>query len=198
LTHGVGALLSAAGLATMVAVAAVQAGPRAVVGCAIFGTTLVLAYLASTLYHAVASPRAKRVLRVLDHAAIYLLIAGTYTPLMLVSLRGGLGWALLGTVWVLAAVGIVLSAVALQRCKVVSMVLYLGMGWLVVVAARSLVAALSQAGLALVVAGGVAYTFVLVFYGWKRLPFNHAIWHLHVLAGSVLHFLAVLIEVRGG
>jgi len=197
LTHGVGAVLAAAGLATIVTVAALEAGAMAVVSSAVFGATLVLMYLASTLYHAVAAPRAKQVLRTLDHAAIYLLIAGTYTPLTLVSLKGGLGWTLLGVVWGLAVLGVVISAVAMQRCKVLSMILYVGMGWLVVVAAKALVTALSPMSLVLIVAGGVAYTSGLVFYGWKRLPYHHAIWHLHVLAGSMLHFFAVLIEIRG-
>jgi hemolysin III len=145
----------------------------------------------------VAAPRAKRVLRTLDHAAIYLLIAGTYTPLTLVSLSGGLGWTLLGIVWGLAVLGVVITAVAMHRCKVLSMILYVGMGWLVLGAARAMVAALSPVSLALILSGGVAYTSGLVFYGWRRLPYHHAIWHLHVLAGSVLHFFAVLVEIRG-
>jgi len=194
-THGVGWLLSVAGLATLVTIAARTGGATRVVSCSIFGTTLVLLYAASTLYHALPSERAKHVFRVLDHSAIFLLIAGTYTPLSLVSLGGGWGWALFGSVWFLATVGVLLNTLAHGRWRWLSITLYVTMGWLVVVAIKPLVASLETSSLVLVVAGGLAYTLGLFFYGWKRLPYAHSIWHVFVLVGSVLHYLAVLLEV---
>lgn len=194
-THGVGWLLSVGGLATLVTVAAITGGTMRVLSCAIFGTTLVLLYAASTLYHAVPSERAKQIFRVLDHSAIFLLIAGTYTPLSLVSLGGGWGWALFGSIWFLAAVGILLNTLAHGRWRWLSITLYVVMGWLVVVAVKPLVAALEMESLVLVLAGGLAYTLGLLFYGWKRLPYAHSVWHVFVLTGSVLHFFAVLFSV---
>jgi hemolysin III len=195
ITHGVGWLLSVAGLGILVTFAALSGGALRVASCAIFGTTLVLLYAASTLYHALPFERAKRIFRVLDHSAIFLLIAGTYTPLSLVALGGGWGWTLFGCVWFLAAVGVLLNTLAHGRWRWLSITLYLAMGWLVVVAIKPLVAALDGRELALVVAGGLLYTGGLVFYAWKRLPYGHAVWHLFVLAGSVLHYLAVLFAV---
>lgn len=195
ITHGVGWLASVAGLAALVTLAASSGGALRVVSCAVFGTTLVLLYAASTLYHALPGARAKRVFRVLDHSAIFLLIAGTYTPLALVALGGGWGWALFGCVWFLAVVGVLLSTLAHGRWRWLSMVLYLAMGWLVVVAIKPLIAALATPALVLVIGGGLAYTGGLAFYAWRRLPYSHAVWHVFVLAGSALHFVAVLIAV---
>jgi hemolysin III len=192
ITHGVGAALAVAGLAVMVTLAATRGSASHVVGCAVFGVTLVLMYGASTLYHSIPHPRAKRVLQVLDHSAIYLVIAGTYTPFLLVSLRGTTGWVLLATVWAIAAAGIVFSSTLGRRVHFLSVVLYVGMGWIAVVVFRQLAASLGLAGMALLVSGGVVYTAGVIFYGWKRLPYNHAIWHVFVLAGSALHFAAVL------
>ncbi len=195
ITHGVGWLLSVAGFGILMTFAALSGGALRVASCAIFGTTMVLLYAASTLYHALPYERAKRVFRVLDHSAIFLLIAGTYTPLSLVALGGGWGWTLFGSVWLLAAVGVLLNTLAHGRWRWLSISLYLAMGWLVVVAIQPLVAALDGRELALVVAGGLLYTGGLAFYAWKRLPYGHAVWHLFVLAGSVLHYLAVLFAV---
>ena len=195
ITHGVGWLASVAGLAALVTLAVSSGGALRVVSCAVFGTTLVLLYAASTLYHALPNPRAKRVFRVLDHSAIFLLIAGTYTPLALVALGGGGGWARFGCGGFLAVVGVLLSTLAHGRWRWLSMVLYLAMGWLVVVAIKPLVAALDAPSLVMVVAGGLAYTGGLAFYGWRRLPYSHAVWHVFVLTGSVCHFFAVLIAV---
>ncbi len=194
-THGVGALLGIAALATMVALAAVFGTVWHVVSASVFGATLVLLYAASALYHSIPQSRAKRVLRVLDHSAVFLLIAGTYTPFTLVTLRGSWGWWLFGAVWSLALFGIVLEATPLRRWRAVSMVLYLGMGWAVVVAVRPLMRSLPTDALILLVAGGLAYTAGLVFYAAKRLPYAHAVWHLFVLAGSVCHVLAVTLFV---
>jgi len=194
-THGVGVVAAAAGL-VILAVAAAQRGDAwHVVGSSVFAATLLLLYTASTLYHSIAAPRAKSVLRVLDHSAIYLLIAGTYTPFTLVTLRGPWGWSLLGVIWSCAAVGIVLRTTIGSRWRAIPVLLYVAMGWAVVIAIRPLVLAVPAGGLTLIVLGGLAYTAGIAFYVWRRLPYHHAIWHLFVLAGSSLHYLAVLLYV---
>lgn len=167
----------------------------AVVACSIYGATLVLLYTASTFYHALPPGRGKRVFGILDHAAIFLLIAGTYTPFTLVTLRGGWGWSLFGVIWGIAAAGTVLEAVARGRWRRLQLVLYLAMGWGVVLVARPLVQELARGGLVLLACGGLAYTLGVIFYVWKRLPFHHAVWHVFVLAGSICHFFAVLLYV---
>jgi hemolysin III len=194
-THGVGWLLSVCGLAVLVTIAAITGGALRVTSCAVFGATLVLLYTASTLYHALPSERAKHVFRVLDHSSIFVLIAGTYTPLALVAVGGPWGWSLFGAIWALAAVGVLLNTIAHGRWRWLSITLYVSMGWMVVIAIRPLMAAVSTGVLALIVAGGLAYTLGLSFYGWRRLPYGHAVWHLFVLAGSVLHYLAILFSV---
>jgi hemolysin III len=191
-THGVGLLLSIAGLAVLVVAASVRGDAWHVAGCAVFGVTLVLLYAASTLYHSIHHQRAKRVLRKLDWSAIFLLIAGSYTPFTLVSLRGGWGWTLLALVWGLAVLGIVLQVTFPVRVRRLSVAIYLAMGWLVLIAIEPLVRSLHSEGLVLLVLGGLAYTLGLAFYAWRRLPYNHAIWHLFVLAGSACHFSCVL------
>jgi hemolysin III len=191
-THGVGLLLSIAGLAVLVVAASVRGDAWHVAGCAVFGVTLVLLYAASTLYHSIHHQRAKRVLRKLDWSAIFLLIAGSYTPFTLVSLRGGWGWTLLALVWGLAVLGIVLQVTFPVRVRRLSVAIYLTMGWLVLIAIEPLVRSLHSEGLVLLVLGGLAYTLGLAFYAWRRLPYNHAIWHLFVLAGSACHFSCVL------
>lgn len=194
-THGVGIVLAIAALTVLVAFAALRGDSWHVVGSAIFGTTLVLLYTASTLYHSIPGVRAKRVLQVVDHAAIYLLIAGTYTPFALVNLRGPWGWTLLGVLWGLAACGIVLAAVARERLRWISMVLYLGMGWSAVLVAGPMLESIAPGGILLLLSGGVAYTLGVGFYLAHRLPYHHMIWHVMVVLGSVLHFFAVLFYV---
>ena len=194
-THGVGALLSIAGLVVLVALAAVRGNAWHVVSCSIFGATLIVLYTTSTLYHSITHPRAKRVLRVLDHSAIFLLIAGTYTPFTLVNMRGGWGWTLFGVIWGLALLGIAFKLTASSRYRILSVLLYIAMGWLVLIALKPLVASVAPPGLALILAGGLAYTLGVIFYAWKDLPYSHAIWHLFVLAGSILHFFAVALYV---
>ena len=198
ITHGVGLLLSIAALAILVVFASLRGNAWHIVSSSIYGTTLVLLYTASTFYHALPSPRAKGVFRILDHAAIYLLIAGTYTPFTLVNLRGGWGWALFGVVWGLALFGIVLEAVAKQRVRILSLVLYLGLGWLVAVAVKPLLDSVAGGGLVLLLLGGLAYSGGVVFYSWHRLPYHHAVWHVFVMAGSACHFFAVLFYVIPG
>jgi hemolysin III len=192
LTHGLGLLLAPPGLAVLAVSASRIGDARAVVGCVVFGATLVVLYASSTLYHAVQASPAKRVLRALDHSAIFLLIAGTYTPFTLVSLRGPWGWSLFGVVWGLAVAGITLRLALRRRPTALFVALYLAMGWCVVVAARPLVAAVPPGGIALLVAGGLAYSGGVVFYLWRRLPYHHALWHVFVLAGSAFHYAAVL------
>jgi hemolysin III len=197
-THGLGLALSVAALAILVVFASLRGDPWHIVSVSIYGTTLVLLYAASTLYHAVPSPRAKGVLRSLDHAAIYLLIAGTYTPFTLTSLRGGWGWSLFGVVWGLALLGVLLEAFAGRRIKVLSLVLYLGLGWLAAVAVEPLLASVPLGGLVLLLLGGLAYSGGVVFYVWRRMPYHHAVWHVFVLVGSACHFFAVLLYVIPG
>ena len=194
-SHGIGVVLSIAGLGVLVTSAALRGGVWHVATSAVFGTTLILLYLASTIYHSVPIVSAKRVLRVLDHSAIYLLIAGTYTPFTLVTLRGPWGWTLFTLVWVSAVAGIVFKSVAIGRARILSVVLYVVMGWCVLLALRPLLAALAPGGVALLFGGGVAYTLGLVFYGRHSLRYHHFLWHLFVLLGSVLHYFAVLFYV---
>lgn len=191
ITHGVGALLSVAGLVLLVVVSTRGGDGWQITSTAIFGATLVLLYTASTLYHSFRDESLKRTLRKFDHAAIFLLIAGSYTPFVLVTLRGPWGWSLFGVVWGLAVVGIVLKFWFAGRFKAVSTGIYLGMGWLVLIALKPLLAALPWTGFFWLVAGGACYSVGAVFYLWKSLPYQHAIWHLWVLAGSACHWVAV-------
>jgi len=191
LIHGVGIVASLAGGAVLITLAAVFGDARRVVGAAVFVTTLVLLYTASTLYHAVPHERHKSRLKVLDHCAIFLLIAGTYTPFTLVALRGSWGWALFGLIWTLAVTGIVFKLFYTGRFRRASTAIYVAMGWLVIVAVGPLSQALPAWTLAFLIAGGVAYSAGTPFYLNRRIPYAHAIWHLFVLGGSVLHFVAV-------
>jgi len=191
-SHGLG-LLAAALVAPVLIVAAVRRGnPTLIVGCSIFAASVVLMYLSSTLYHALPEGRAKRVFRVLDHGAIYLLIAGTYTPFTLGVLGGVWGWSLFGMVWALALFGIVTKSVGRAWHPFLSTVLYLIMGWLAIIAVKPLWAQLPRASIAWIAAGGVAYTAGVGFYAAGRLRYSHFIWHLFVVLGTTCHILAVL------
>ena len=192
ITHAVATGLSIAALVVLIVSAVSQGDAWHVVSFSIFGSTLILLYLASTLYHAIPLPSAKRILKTLDHSAIFLLIAGTYTPFMLVSMRGTIGWVVFSVVWVLAVAGVVLKCCCVYRFKRLSLSIYLGMGWLCVLVMRDMYASLPGTSLTLLALGGLAYTLGVVFYVWKRLPYSHAIWHLFVIAGSTLHFFSVL------
>lgn len=192
LTHGIGLVLVLVAVPILIVLAARSGNVWDVVGVSIYGTTLISLYTASTMYHAVRHPPAKRVLRILDHSAIYLLIAGTYTPFTLVNLRGAWGWTLFGLVWTLALFGIVWKVVRVERHEVISTILYVAMGWLVVIAVRPLSHAIPIGGLAWLLAGGLAYTLGVAFFGASRLRFNHAVWHLFVLVGSTCHYVAVM------
>lgn len=193
--HGIGIVLSIAGLALLVAWAAHYGGTLEVAVASVFGSALILLYTTSTLYHAIPQAGAKRVLRVLDHIAIFVLIAGTYTPFTLLVLPGMWGWSLFALVWVLALSGSALELGLLHFPRWLAVCLYVAMGWVALVAIVPLQAHLATGGLALLLAGGVAYTLGVPFYLHRRLPYSHAIWHVFVLAGSVLHFLAVLLYV---
>jgi hemolysin III len=194
-THGIGLLGAVAGLFLLVVLAAATHDPWRITACAIYASTLVLLYGTSTLYHALSATRARNVFRVLDHSAIYLLIAGTYTPFALVSLRGPWGWTLLAIVWSLALAGVTMKAVFGARWPIISTALYIAMGWVVIIAVKPLVAHVPPAGIAWLVAGGLAYTGGVVFYAWTKLRYSHAIWHLFVLAGSACHYIAVVLYV---
>lgn len=191
LTHGLGLLLAIAGLVLLVLAAAGLDSPRALVASVIYGTSLVLLYGCSTAYHALPAGTARRVLQVLDHIAILLLIAGTYTPFTLLTLRGAWGWSLFGVAWGLALVGLVLELCPWRHRRRLMVVLYLLMGWAVVVAALPLVRSLAPAGLWLLLAGGLSYSGGVVFYRMKTRAWAHPVWHLFVLGGSIPHFLAV-------
>lgn len=195
LTHGLGAALSVAALAILVTQAALHGDVWRVVSFGVYGSSLVVLYLASTLYHAFRSPRLKRFFKGLDHAAIFLLIAGTYTPFSLVTLRGPWGWTIFGLIWGFAVAGIIFETLFLGRFKRLVVVFYLGMGWMAVIAIKPLIEALPVAGLVWVAAGGLFYTLGVIFYLWEKLTFNHAIWHLFVLGGSVCHFFAIALHV---
>ncbi|AIF49988.1 hemolysin III family protein [Pelosinus sp. UFO1] len=194
-THGIGTLLAVAGLVLLTVFAYLNGRIWHIVSFSIYGTTLVLLYLASTLYHSFTNERVKRIFKILDHSAIYLLIAGTYTPFTLVPLHGVLGWTVFSLVWGLAIIGIVLKVFFVGRYKVLSTLCYLGMGWFIVFAIKPLLATVPALGMIWLFAGGLFYTLGSVFYLWKRLPYNHAIWHLFVLAGSISHFIAVFFYI---
>jgi hemolysin III len=195
LTHGLGAVLGAGGLAVLVVMAALRGTAWHVVSCSIYGATLVLLFTSSTLYHSFRGGRVKHAFRIVDHASIYLLIAGTYTPFLLVNLRGHWGWSLFGVVWGLALAGIVFQVFFVHRFRLAQTLIYLAMGWMVVVAAKPLLSLVPAPGLLWLLAGGLFYTLGAVFYLWKNLPFHHGIWHLFVLAGSVCHYFAILFYV---
>ena len=194
ITHGLGLALAACGAAYLI-VESSHSSARVEISCSIFAATLVLVYLCSTLYHSLVRTRARHLFHILDHASIYLMIAGTYTPFALVSLRGAVGWTLLAVVWMLAVAGVIFKSVAIGRFAVASVIVYLLQGWLVIFAFRPLVQAVGLHGLFWLGAGGIAYTLGVVFFALDRIPYFHAAWHVFVLAGSVAHFFAVLFYV---
>jgi hemolysin III len=191
LTHGVGALLSLAGLAVLLARSLWYRDATHTAAVSVYGASLVSVFMASALHHAVTTPRLKRLTLWLDHACIYALIAGTYTPFMLTVLKGATGLTVLGTVWALAAAGVVAKTVLRIRSEAISLPFYLGMGWLVVVVLEPFAQRVPPTGLGLLVAGGLCYTLGVGFFLWRR-PYAHAVWHGCVLAGGALHYVAVL------
>lgn len=191
LTHGLGAALALIGTIVLVILAAFNGDAWSITSAAVYGTSMVVLFLASTLYHSARRPVLRRAFKMFDHCAIFLLIAGTYTPFLLVNMRGTLGWTLFAVIWGLALVGIVCKLVFGHRYKALEVATFIVMGWLVVVAVTELPAILGVTELALFVAGGLSYTIGVVFYLGDRIPYNHAIWHLFVLAGGALHYFAV-------
>lgn len=194
-THGIGAGLSIAGLVVLVVFASMHGDVWKIVGSAIYGASMIVLYTASTLYHSFSKTKAASKLNMFDHISIYYLIAGSYTPFMLVNLRGGWGWSIFGVVWACAIAGTVLKIIYGNKLRKVSTIIYLAMGWIIIIAIYPFVKNVETGGIILVVLGGLSYTIGVIFYKWKSLPFNHAIWHLFVLAGTVLQFFAVLFYV---
>jgi hemolysin III len=193
--HGIGIALSVAALSVLVTLSGLFGDAWRVVSFSVYGTTLILLYLASTFYHGFQSERLKKLFRTFDHSAIFLLIAGSYTPFTLVSMRGPWGWTMFGLIWALALLGIFKTIFAIGSSKLGTALIYIAMGWLVMIAVKPLFAALSFGGLVWLGLGGLAYTLGTVFYVCKSIPFNHAIWHGFVLCGSILHFFAMLFYV---
>lgn len=199
ITHGIGAGLAIAGAVCLI-VASTRGSALVIVSCSIFSATLILVYICSTLYHSLVRTRARPVFHILDHSSIYLLIAGTYTPFTLVSLRGPLGWWVFGVEWALALAGVLSKSIAMERFKtgrlaILSALVYLFQGWLIVFAARPLMRALGGGGIAWLAAGGLAYTLGIVFFALDSRRYFHAAWHIFVLAGSIAHYFAILFYV---
>lgn len=194
-THGIAALLSVVGLIAMLYVTVGSSDAVTITAAAVFGGSMIFLYTASTLYHAIPNLKAKRILQMLDHSAIYVMIAGSYTPFCLVTLEGMTGTILCIAVWTIAIAGVILQPILLKRAEWLNCLLYLLLGWCVVLVMKPLIAALPMAGLWLLASGGVVYSLGVIFYLWERIPYNHAIWHLFVLGGTALQFFSVLFYV---
>lgn len=192
LSHLVGFVLSAVALVYMIVEAVKLGDGLCLLSVIIYGTAMMVLYAMSACYHAVRGEKLKGVFRIFDHCAIFLLIAGTYTPYTLITLRGSVGWTIFGIIWGMAILGIVLNAIDMEKFSLLSLVCYVVMGWAVVFAVRPLVANLSSLGVSLLVAGGVVYTIGIIFYLMKKVPYMHSLWHLFVLGGSILHLSSVI------
>ena len=191
--HGLGIILGIAALAVLTAFASITGDPWKIVSAAIFASSMIILYSTSTVYHALTNQRAKGILKKFDHIAIYYLIAGTYTPVLLVNLRGTIGWIIFGIIWGLTIFGTVLKLVTPPNgTKLWSILLYLIMGWLIVFASKALISNLNTIGLVFLILGGLFYTLGIPFYVWKSKRFTHAIWHAFVLCGTIMHFFAIL------
>ena len=193
ITHGIGSGLSIAGLTLLLVMAILYGDIYQIVSFSIFGASLVILYLSSTLYHGSQHPRTKKVFKVFDHAAIYLVIAGTYTPFLLVGLRGTTGWTLLVIVWIIALIGVLFKILFIERFQVLSVVTYLLMGWLCVFVFREMLNSIPMGGILWLAAGGILYTVGVIFYALQKIPYMHAVWHFFVLGGSICHYFAVLL-----
>lgn len=194
-THAVGAGLSVAALVVLMLQGNTLGDGWRMLGFSVFGASLCALYLASTIYHAVTDEKLKGIFRMLDHSSIFLLIAGTYTPVLLIAMRGPWGWTLLALIWTMAAGGLMYELFFLGRYKWISLAIYAGMGWLAIVAIKPMLVMLPDGLLLWIVLGGVAYTAGIIFYVWKKLPYHHAIWHVFVLGGSSLHFTGMLLHL---
>lgn len=195
ITHGIGSLLSIAALVVLIIIAGRHGDSWHLVSFSIYGSTLILLYLSSTLYHSFSSPKVKNLFARFDHISIFLLIAGTYTPILLTSMRGIWGWTLFGIIWGLAIVGAVIRSIYLHRFRKLMVAVYLLMGWMFVIAGKQIYSSLPSVSITFLVLGGIAYSVGVVFYMWRSLPYAHGIWHLFVLAGSVLHFFAIYFSI---
>ncbi|MFV8570159.1 PAQR family membrane homeostasis protein TrhA [Marinobacter sp. SBS5] len=194
-THGLGAILSVIGTTALIAGASQMGDIWKIISFSVFGLSLILLYMASALYHGARSPQLKSLYKTLDHCAIFLLIAGTYTPFLLVNMRGTTGWTLFAVIWSLALTGVVLKVIFKNRFKLARVGIYVAMGWLITFASEDLAASLSETALYLTVAGGIVYTAGVVFYLADRIPYMHAVWHLFVIGGSACHFGAIYVGV---
>lgn len=194
-SHGVGSLISIAACVLMIIKSALSGSGISIVCSAIFGASLIILYTMSTLYHALTNPTAKAVMRIFDHASIFILIAGTYTPFTLVAMGGAAGWTLFGIQWGVTILGIVMNAISLEKSSKVSMILYILLGWCVVFAIKPVVAHIGLYGSLLLLAGGIFYTVGIIFYSLNKIKYMHSIWHLFVLLGSVCHILCILFFV---
>lgn len=191
ITHGVGAILSLIGLIILLNTSGRNSNPLEDIGFGVFGIALIFSYLVSTLYHSLSFTKAQKIFKILDHSSIYVLIAGTYTPFTLIAMKSQLGLNLFFLIWILAILGIILKAFYVHRFMKLSIALYLSMGWSIVFGIKPLMAALPVEGIFLLALGGLFYTFGVVFYSLKKLPFHHTVWHIFVLCGSISHFFAL-------
>ncbi|WP_088103509.1 PAQR family membrane homeostasis protein TrhA [Halalkalibacter urbisdiaboli] len=195
ITHGVGILLSLAALVLLIVFSSLHGTAWHIVSFTIYGVTMLLLYFSSTMLHSLPKGRIKNLFEIFDHASIYLFIAGTYTPIMFIVVQGKLGWTLFGIVWGLATIGIVFKAYFVKRFLFMSTLFYILMGWLAIFAIKPMMEALSVAGIGLLIAGGLCYTLGTIFYVWRGFKFHHAVWHVFVLAGSVLHFFLIFMHI---
>lgn len=198
ITHGIGAAMSIAALVILVVSASGHGNPMRVVSLSLYGVTLILLYLSSTLYHSFSNQRIKHFFKVMDHSSIYLLIAGSYTPIVLVAMGGAWGWAVFGIVWAMAVGGIAAKIFLTGNYGKISVLFYIAMGWIIVVAIKPMLQAVPLKFLVWLLIGGLSYTFGIIFYAWEKMPYNHTVWHLFVLGGSVTHFFGILFYLTGG
>lgn len=196
ITHGIGALLSIIALVILIIVAGKHGDIWHLVSFSIYGSTLILLYLSSTLYHSFTNPKIKNLFARFDHISIFLLIAGTYTPILLTTLRGPWGWTLFSIIWAMAVAGAVIRSIYLHRFRKLMVAIYLVMGWMAIVAAKQIYELMPGISIWFLVLGGLAYSIGVIFYNWRKLPYSHGIWHLFVLAGSILHFFAIYFSIN--
>ncbi|MGG1911647.1 hemolysin III family protein [Priestia megaterium] len=195
ITHGVGAVLSIVGLTLLIVLSSLEGTPWHVISFTIYGVTMLLLYVSSTLVHSFPEGKVKDLFEIFDHSSIYLFIAGTYTPFLFIAVKGTTGWTLFGIVWGIALAGIVFKAFFVKKFLFISTILYVFMGWMIVFAWDSLTQNIAHQGIVLLVVGGVLYTIGAVFYVWRGFRFHHMIWHMFVLGGTLLHFLAIILYV---
>lgn len=194
-THGIGILLSLVALALLIVFSGLYGTAMHVVSFTIYGVTMLMLYISSTMLHSLPDGKLKNIFEILDHASIYLFIAGTYTPILFIVVQGALGWTLFGIVWGLATIGIIFKVFFVKRFLFLSTIFYIGMGWLAVFALEPMIKNLPYAGIAFLIGGGLCYTIGTVFYVWRLFKYHHAVWHTFVLAGSVLHFFLIFVYV---